>query len=62
MAIGASSKVDLNALERRRVVQMSKNKKAPENKAGDRKAKVKKILKQIASQLHVIVAQGNPNY
>jgi hypothetical protein len=41
---------------------MSETKKAPEKKAGDRKAKVKKLLKQIASQLHVLVAQGNVNY
>jgi hypothetical protein len=42
---------------------MSKNeKKAPKNKAGDRKAKVKKILKEIASQLSVIVAARPPTY
>jgi len=42
---------------------MSKNeKKAPESKARDRKAKVKKVLKQIASQLSVIVAARPPTY
>jgi hypothetical protein len=44
-------------------VPMRKNeKKARENKAGDRKAKVKKVLKEIASQLSVIVAARPPTY
>jgi hypothetical protein len=42
---------------------MTKNaKKAPENKASDRKAKVKKLLKQIASQLAVIATARGPAY
>jgi hypothetical protein len=47
---------------RPREAPMSKTNKAPEKKPGDRKAKVKKLLKQIASQLHVLIAQGHVNY
>jgi hypothetical protein len=36
--------------------------KAPQKKTSDRKAKIKKILKQIASQLSVIVAARPPTY
>jgi hypothetical protein len=43
---------------------MSKKKKSPEaqKKSAERKAKIKKVLKEIANKLPVIVAQGNPNY
>jgi hypothetical protein len=41
---------------------MSKTKKVPSKKAVDRRAKIKKVLKQIASQLHVIAAARGPAY
>jgi hypothetical protein len=36
--------------------------KSPQKKTSDRKAKVKKILKEIASQLSVILATRPPTY
>jgi hypothetical protein len=38
------------------------NKKTAQKKTSDRKAKVKKILKQIASQLAVIATARGPAY
>jgi hypothetical protein len=41
---------------------MSKPKKSAEKKTNDKKAKIKKVLKQIASQLNVIAAARGPAY
>jgi hypothetical protein len=41
---------------------MSDTKKAAKKKTDDRKKKVKKVLKQIASQLQVVIATRPPTY
>jgi hypothetical protein len=41
---------------------MSETKKAAGKKAGDRKAKVKKLVKEIANRLHAVVAMSHVNY